>query len=269
MSRQGADREVTVAGDVARPGGGQARSAGDGGASLPSRIVLAMAIDWHRVPIVPESRSARGRATRQRIIEAAADLFADRGVDGTEVAEILAAAGQRNASAIQYHFGSREGLIVAVVQPRTELLEPFFAERARMLDDLLLKGGTVTLEDAVEVLVRPTWILLESHAGRSYLRVAAQIVRALPVADRNLPGGTPTQRTVALIGARMPEMPEASRRERVATAFTLYVELIANRAREIELGLPHNLDADTFQSELCAMLVGLLSAPVRASRAGD
>jgi TetR/AcrR family transcriptional regulator, regulator of cefoperazone and chloramphenicol sensitivity len=220
-------------------------------------------LDWRDVPEVPASRSRRGEATRQRIIEAAADLFAERGIDGVELAEILAAADQHNASAIQYHFGSRTGLIVAVLQPRPEIRGPLEAARLDAIERLLIDGRPVTLGDAVEALVRPMFATLRSHAGRSWLRVAAQVLRKLPMENRTDTIGGASARLFALIASRMPEMPEPARRERLATATTLAVEMTANRAREIEAGVPHNLGDEDFQGEVRAMLVGLLGAPAR------
>ena len=143
-----------------------------------------MSFEWRDFRPVPEPRSRRGVATRQRIIEAAADLFAERGIDGVELGEILAAADQHNASAIQYHFGSRSGLIVAVVQPRPEIRGPLEAARLDAIERLLVEGRPATLEDAVEALVRPMFAILGSHPARSWVRVAVQIIRQLPVENR-------------------------------------------------------------------------------------
>jgi 3alpha(or 20beta)-hydroxysteroid dehydrogenase len=79
-----------------------------------------------------------GSETREKLIRAAEELFAARGVDGARLREIVALAGQSNPSAVQYHFGSRAGLLDAVTagrQARTErvpapLLEAA-GERAR------------------------------------------------------------------------------------------------------------------------------------------
>ena len=68
--------------------------------------------DWLAVQLPARRVSPRGVETRRRLVLAAADLFAERGVDGVGSQEILERAGQRNESAIHYHFGSRAGLIV-------------------------------------------------------------------------------------------------------------------------------------------------------------
>ena len=49
--------------------------------------------------------------TRERLLRAAADVFAERGYDGTRVADIAAAAGVSNG-ALYAHFGSKAELLV-------------------------------------------------------------------------------------------------------------------------------------------------------------
>ena len=55
--------------------------------------------------------------TRQRLLDAARDLFTARGFRGTSTRAIAAAAGC-NLSLIKYYFGSKEGLLRAVMQPQ-------------------------------------------------------------------------------------------------------------------------------------------------------
>ena len=52
-------------------------------------------------------------ATRDKLLDAATALFAGRGVANVSLAEIVRAAGQRNASAIHYHFGGRDHVVEA------------------------------------------------------------------------------------------------------------------------------------------------------------
>jgi AcrR family transcriptional regulator len=53
--------------------------------------------------------------TRDRLLRAAADVFAERGYDGTRVADIAAAAGVSNG-ALYAHFGSKAELLVAALR---------------------------------------------------------------------------------------------------------------------------------------------------------
>ena len=59
-------------------------------------------------------------STADKILDAAAKLFAERGIENVSVAEIVRAAGQRNASAVNYHFGNRNDLLHAVLASRGE-----------------------------------------------------------------------------------------------------------------------------------------------------
>src|SRR6478752_2511579 len=49
--------------------------------------------------------------TRDKLLDAATRLFAERGIDNVSIAEIVRSAGQRNASALHYHFGTRNELL--------------------------------------------------------------------------------------------------------------------------------------------------------------
>ena len=61
-----------------------------------------------------EPRTGRGRASRERIVERAADLFAERGIAGTSVDEVLAAAGAGKGQFYHY-FRGRDELAAAAV----------------------------------------------------------------------------------------------------------------------------------------------------------
>ena len=84
-----------------------------------------------------------------RMIEAAERIGAQEGLAAMSLRSVQAAAGQRNKSAAQYHFGNREGLIAAVVRTR---MSPVNERRLALLLALDDSAGTA---DLVEVLVRP------------------------------------------------------------------------------------------------------------------
>ena len=85
--------------------------------------------------------------TRERLLRAAADAFAERGYDGTRVADIAAAAGVSNG-AMYAHFGSKAELLVAALQThgRRMLAEMFAADPSRSVTDLLLVIGQRLLD---------------------------------------------------------------------------------------------------------------------------
>jgi TetR/AcrR family transcriptional repressor of nem operon len=61
-----------------------------------------------------EPKTGRGRASRDRIVERAAGLFAERGIAGTSLDEVLAAAGAGKGQFYHY-FRSRDELAAAAV----------------------------------------------------------------------------------------------------------------------------------------------------------
>jgi AcrR family transcriptional regulator len=80
--------------------------------------------------------------TRDRLLLAAADVFARRGYDGTRVTDIAAAA-DVSSGALYAHFGSKAELLVAALRThgRRVLAEALAAEPGRPLTDLLLRIG--------------------------------------------------------------------------------------------------------------------------------
>jgi AcrR family transcriptional regulator/ferredoxin len=80
--------------------------------------------------------------TRERLLRAAADVFAERGYDGTRVAHIAAAAGVSNG-ALYAHFASKADLLVVALRThgRHLLGELFAADPDRPVVDLLLTVG--------------------------------------------------------------------------------------------------------------------------------
>jgi AcrR family transcriptional regulator len=93
-----------------------------------------------------------GLRTREKILDAANKLFAERGVEGVSLRELTLKAGV-NIAAVHYHFGSKEGILPelfarsskSIVKWRLDLLE-----RVRRHPD-----GRPYLEDVLEAFLRP------------------------------------------------------------------------------------------------------------------
>lgn len=80
--------------------------------------------------------------TRERLLLAAADVFARRGYDGTRVVDIAEAAGLSNG-ALYTHFDSKADLLVGALRThgRRQLAELVAADPHRPVPDILLEAG--------------------------------------------------------------------------------------------------------------------------------
>ncbi|MEM6706536.1 MAG: helix-turn-helix domain-containing protein [Acidobacteriota bacterium] len=84
----------------------------------------------------PTPTAVRGQlTTRARLLHAAEELFAELGIAQTSTRAIVRAAGQRNESALQYHFGGRDGLIEAMYVERGAQLADARAPLLAELED--------------------------------------------------------------------------------------------------------------------------------------
>ncbi|HEY8154037.1 MAG TPA: helix-turn-helix domain-containing protein [Myxococcota bacterium] len=72
----------------------------------------------------PDRRKLKGQVSRERILDAALQLFSERGYAATPVHEIARQAGIEKA-ALYWHFGSKEGLLAAVL----DRMDAEFVER--------------------------------------------------------------------------------------------------------------------------------------------
>jgi AcrR family transcriptional regulator len=75
-----------------------------------------------------EVRRTKADRTRERILDAAAEVFAARGYSGAGLRDIAAAANMR-ASSLYYHFASREDLVAEVLRAGQDLISDAVAER--------------------------------------------------------------------------------------------------------------------------------------------
>jgi AcrR family transcriptional regulator len=80
---------------------------------VPCSETFSCFTDIYRISDIA-TQEARKAETRQRLIDAAADLFATRGVHAVSL-EAIADAADRTTGAIYSHFGGKVGLLVAVL----------------------------------------------------------------------------------------------------------------------------------------------------------
>lgn len=193
-------------------------------------------------------------SARERIIVAAERLIAEHGVD-VPLRDIASAAGQRNNSAVQYHFGSRDGLIDAVAEYRIADLE-----QHRLL--LLAESEAQDVRSLVSALVVPMLTVPYEHGATHYARFLEQ-VRTHPAlaADTNLDraGRAAVRLIIVRLDRALADLPAGVRRRRLRVLPTVLFALLADRERA--RGDQPRADPDS-ASELVDLIVGLLTAPV-------
>jgi AcrR family transcriptional regulator len=111
-------------------------------------------------------------STKDRILAAAEELFAHTGVARTSLRAITALA-RVNLAAVNYHFGSKDGLVEEVYRRR---LEPLNRARIANLDRLERRAGQPSLEDVLEAFMSPVAQLAKDPAqgGPTVMRLLGQ-----------------------------------------------------------------------------------------------
>jgi AcrR family transcriptional regulator len=203
--------------------------------------------------------------TREKLLDAAARAFAEHGVYNASLIDITRSAGQRNRGALHYHFGSRDGVLCAVIDRHTQ----FLARRERELLETATRVPDDDIAAVVEAIVRPAVELAESGwRGRCCLLIIAELAAEDPVhyspeleAVLARTGGN---EVYELLGRRMAAVSPAVQIERFSLITSFILRAVADRARILgrrrRKGRPQ-LEAEPFVRNLTAMTAAALSAP--------
>ncbi len=202
---------------------------------------------------------------RERLVRAAATLFAERGLEGVSLREVLAEAEVGNSSAVQYHFGDRSGLVRAVLAKHHGSVE---ARRHALLDQYEADGER-DLRTLAGALVRPLAAELDNpDGGAGYLQVMAELATAprpvLSTASIQDPSDS-TYRWRRLVAEQI--SPDAVRLHRRFTAVQFTLTELARRARDARddpsgAAPSGPRDQRLFTSHLVDLVTALLAAPV-------
>ena len=154
-----------------------------------------------------EKMTGKRGDTRLRLMQAAERLFGERGLHAVTLKEINAAAGQRNESALHYHFGSKTGLVDAILNARVGAVDRV---RVARVEALIASGNAQDLKSVIRVTFGPLTELLDTEEGVRFVRFAAQVLND---PDFDLPavalksGFKGISRANALIVAALADMP--------------------------------------------------------------
>lgn len=195
---------------------------------------------------------------RLAIVRAAEQLFAAEGIEVPSLREIARRAGQGNTNAAQYHFGDRDGLLLAVLDRHRGRVE---ARRCELLD-VVESTEPCDPRSLSTALVAPLVAeLSEVDGGAAHLQVVAEVVarpvRFADVLDVHWQAAS-IRRWSQMVEPLLP--PEAVGRplhRRFAVIRFVHAEL-ASRARE----RGRRSDNRLFASHLVDLVTAMLAAPV-------
>ncbi len=199
--------------------------------------------------------------TRNKLTDAALRLYAERGVFNVSLAEVVRAAGQRNASAVHYHFGDRDQLLLAIMQPHVVVL------RARR-DELLAKSiDAAGPEPVVEALVRPLVELArEGWQARAWMKIGLELadhVERVPSELTALLFKAGGGEVLSVLAERCAPLPPEVWHLRTAICIGFTARAATERARIID-DQPRARPAindEAFVTNLVDMFLGALTAP--------
>lgn len=184
------------------------------------------------------------------MIDAAERLVAEGGLGAMSLRAVQDAAGQRNKSAAQYHFGSRDGLVTAIVTARSETVDE---RRAAILAEL---GDAPALGDLVRAFVEPlaeATATADSHWAR-FLQVAIADPATSDTVTTALAAATYQDVRGRLVAA-LDDLPDSVRSRRLDQMMALVVWTLAvaeSRARPVDV------------DDLVRVATGILTVPFPA-----
>lgn len=199
--------------------------------------------------------------TRARLLDAAERLFASRGIDAVSVRDIVAEA-EANVASVNYHFGTKEGMLLAVLERRTRQMS---SRRAEQLELLETRADPPSVREIVEAYHAPIGQLLDEEpvAGQRYLTLVARLVASEANLAEVLTGEQQFHdRYLSLMRRAMPDLPDPVIRRRMAVAFTTYLSALG---RPVSDGQPTPFLLGLSSRELVDDVLSFMVAGLSAS----
>ena len=178
-------------------------------------------------------------------------LVAEYGIEAVNLRDVGREADQRNNSVVQYHFGTKEILVGAVLDARVPALD---ARYRALLDELEQSGRLREPGALASAFVDPLLELDQAEEDRCFLGFLAAMLTAphwAPLLVDREDFQSLFQRVKAALTAA--GIPDAAVAGRLRLAWLMLVVSLAGRDREMELA--------AVRAELLDAVSGLLGAP--------
>lgn len=200
---------------------------------------------------VKVSRMKADIPARERLIRAGEYLFAREGIDRVRIRELNTTAQVKNDSAVHYYFGSREGLLEAIVVHHMSDIRPHIEE---MVEKYCVgqEPSKYALRAAIGALTVPLAAKLLDERGRDFMQILGEVYerRGGLADDQYVPV---SEIAKALVRQSMVGMSEAIREERYRLTINFMVSAMAARARAYNAEHKFPLDHNTFIVNLVEM----------------
>jgi AcrR family transcriptional regulator len=200
--------------------------------------------------------------TIDELLQTAERLFARDGVENVALTQIVAQAGQKNRSALHYHFGSRSGVLTAVLNRR---LASINGRREAMMAAL---PASPTVAEVLRAEIAPlAQVIVEEPWGSDYLSILAQVtyhpqlLGEQGVAETYLTG---LRRGRGLLALAAPRTPSAALDQRVVWFKDSVVFALARWVRDTPQALRTRAALSDLLEQLVAYGAAGLAAPAPA-----
>ncbi|MFF7249280.1 TetR/AcrR family transcriptional regulator [Embleya sp. NPDC008237] len=200
-------------------------------------------------------------ATRNLLIDAAEQVFAEQGIGQSNLRDIHRLAGQANKSALHYHFGSRDRLLDAVLERHHAHVDPL---RAALVARLRDTSGPPDIPAILDALVAPLAAQLSTPSGRNRIRIVDRMRhdRGLPAATLIPDDAAPELHWLfARLNEHLTHLPPAVREFRVLSWSAMTTGALADWARSGDTSAPLGFTTDELVVNLVAIGTAALTAP--------
>lgn len=199
--------------------------------------------------------------TRARLVDVAEELFATQGIAAVSLRTVGQRAGQKNNSAAQYHFGSKLGLVNAIIDSRSAVIEQ---RRRQLLEEAATPADLSTL---VTLMVVPLAESIDDPSrSRFYLRFLANAVHDPALREAWLAEPRPSQSTLRQvqrdIGRLLPDLPRQVFERRLDWSARISLPILADHEELRHAERSSAPGTELVVRELVEMQVALLRCPV-------
>ena len=205
------------------------------------------------------------RTTQRDVLVSTAErLFAEQGIDAVSLRTVMAEAGT-NVAAVRYHFGTKDSLVEAVVQARSQEIKAIRDELLSTLET----SDTPGVRAIAEAFVLPL-AAMASSGDTAWIRLVAGIASnghpAIGVIDDEFTDQT--RRLGVQLRRVLPDLDPVSMRFRMTVAMTLAYRTLGDLADlRVRIATPGSpaVDEQRVVDELVDAVAAVLAGPARES----